>query len=406
MVALSSVLGRRREKRAPEPRAAARGPLALGGHPHPPLRAGSALPDGHRVQRHRRRGGQNGRRPLLGGRSELDLPDPAAFRDRLPSTRRPRRPVALIVIAFDQARRSGRRRRDGLRRGRRGARWRCAWRPTRSWPPTRTRAASRSALVSSAASARAGGAAAGRRGPCASRSGRGTPSAEGPRTSEEVQSFSVSVYDGLPRDPDLLRSLRCRAGLSGGGRGRGSGPRLPPALALQVSFNNPLRAETVDPETITVDPPVPGLRGRCERARPDAARHHRRAHALHPHAAADDRRRLRPDPGPRGAAHLPRRATRPPRLYAPGDDMLVLDPGRPALARPLLDQQPRAGCDDLRRDAGGLGDIPDLPAPLFQPAIPTRRPPCRPAGSSSRTGWRRRASATRSPASPSPSTRR
>lgn len=73
--------------------------------------------------------------------------------------------------------------------------------------------------------------------------GPGTPSAEGPRTTEDVQSFSFTTYAPLRID-----QYRCAWG-----------DQCPPMTPFEIYFNNPLDQEAFDESWITVDPEIPAL---------------------------------------------------------------------------------------------------------------------------------------------------
>ena len=74
--------------------------------------------------------------------------------------------------------------------------------------------------------------------------GPGTPSAEGPRTTEAVQSFSFQTYAPLRIE---------YAGCSWGGR------ECPPMTPFEIRVNNPLDLDAFDASWIKLDPEVPGL---------------------------------------------------------------------------------------------------------------------------------------------------
>jgi hypothetical protein len=74
--------------------------------------------------------------------------------------------------------------------------------------------------------------------------GPGTPSAEGPRTTETVQSFSFTTYAPL-----RITESRCSWGSA----------ECPPMSPFEIYFNNPLDQEAFDQGWITVDPEIPGL---------------------------------------------------------------------------------------------------------------------------------------------------
>ena len=74
--------------------------------------------------------------------------------------------------------------------------------------------------------------------------GPGTPSAEGPRTTEAVQAFSFTTYAPL-----RIESSRCSWG----------GDRCPPMSPFDITFNNPLDQAAFDKGWITVDPEIPGM---------------------------------------------------------------------------------------------------------------------------------------------------
>lgn len=74
--------------------------------------------------------------------------------------------------------------------------------------------------------------------------GPGTPSAEGPLTTEQVQSFSFQTYGDL-------RITDSYCGWSGGD--------CPPGTPFTVEFNNPLDTALVNNSLVTVDPPIPGM---------------------------------------------------------------------------------------------------------------------------------------------------
>jgi uncharacterized protein YfaS (alpha-2-macroglobulin family) len=71
---------------------------------------------------------------------------------------------------------------------------------------------------------------------------KGTPSAEGPKTTERDQSFEFYTYDPLK----IVRS-RC-----------GWDDNCPPTQDWSIEFNNPLDADAFDPSTIEIEPSVPG----------------------------------------------------------------------------------------------------------------------------------------------------
>lgn len=73
--------------------------------------------------------------------------------------------------------------------------------------------------------------------------GPGTPSAEGPRTTETVQSFSFTTYAPL-----RITDSRCSWG-----------SECPPMTPFQIFFNNPLDQEAFQEDWITVDPEIPAL---------------------------------------------------------------------------------------------------------------------------------------------------
>ncbi|HWN70309.1 MAG TPA: MG2 domain-containing protein, partial [Haliangium sp.] len=73
--------------------------------------------------------------------------------------------------------------------------------------------------------------------------GAGTPSAEGPRTTEKAQSFSFRTHGPL----DVVES-RC-----------GWGEQCQPMASWQVRFSNPLDAARFDPAAIRVKPALPGM---------------------------------------------------------------------------------------------------------------------------------------------------
>ena len=74
--------------------------------------------------------------------------------------------------------------------------------------------------------------------------GPGTPSAEGPRTTESVQSFSFTTYAPL-----RVTESRCGWG----------GDECPPMTPFEIFFNNPLDQEAFQQDWITVDPEIPAL---------------------------------------------------------------------------------------------------------------------------------------------------
>jgi hypothetical protein len=71
-----------------------------------------------------------------------------------------------------------------------------------------------------------------------------TPSAEGPNTTTDAQSFSFETYPPLTID---------RAECSWG-------DQCPPATPFYVEFNNPLDVDRFDASQVTVDPAIPGLK--------------------------------------------------------------------------------------------------------------------------------------------------
>ncbi len=74
--------------------------------------------------------------------------------------------------------------------------------------------------------------------------GPNTPSAEGPLTTSEVQSFSFTTYDPLRIDE----------------HGCGWGDQAcPPFSPFYIRFNNTLDATKFDPATLTIEPAIPGV---------------------------------------------------------------------------------------------------------------------------------------------------
>ncbi len=74
--------------------------------------------------------------------------------------------------------------------------------------------------------------------------GPGTPSAEGPLTTTEVQAYSFTTFAPL-------RFVEATCGWGG---------ECPPLSPFYVRFNNPLDATTFDPALVSVSPEIPGLR--------------------------------------------------------------------------------------------------------------------------------------------------
>jgi hypothetical protein len=72
----------------------------------------------------------------------------------------------------------------------------------------------------------------------------GTPSAEGPNRTKQVQSFSFRTYPPL-----RVEQADC-----------GWGGECRPGMALVFVFNNPLDAEKFDEKQVTVSPEIPGMR--------------------------------------------------------------------------------------------------------------------------------------------------
>ncbi len=74
--------------------------------------------------------------------------------------------------------------------------------------------------------------------------GPGTPSAEGPLTTKDVQSFSFQTYGAL-------RITNSYCGWSGGD--------CPPGQPFTVEFNNPLDPKSVNNGVVTAEPPIQGM---------------------------------------------------------------------------------------------------------------------------------------------------
>ncbi len=74
--------------------------------------------------------------------------------------------------------------------------------------------------------------------------GPGTPSAEGPRTTETVQSFSFTTYAPLRID-----SSYCSWG----------GDECPPLSPFTINFNNPLDLDAFDEAWVQIEPEIPGV---------------------------------------------------------------------------------------------------------------------------------------------------
>ncbi|MCP4225070.1 MAG: Ig-like domain-containing protein, partial [Actinomycetia bacterium] len=76
------------------------------------------------------------------------------------------------------------------------------------------------------------------------RSGADTPSAEGPRVTQDAESFSARTYAPLRID-----DWSCQGD-----------DRCEPGRTLFISFNNPLDLEAFDPAMITIEPKLAGMR--------------------------------------------------------------------------------------------------------------------------------------------------
>jgi uncharacterized protein YfaS (alpha-2-macroglobulin family) len=74
--------------------------------------------------------------------------------------------------------------------------------------------------------------------------GPGTPSAEGPRTTEAAQSFSFTTYAPL-----RIESSYCGWG----------GSDCPPLSSFTINFNNPLDQAAFDESWVQIEPEIPGL---------------------------------------------------------------------------------------------------------------------------------------------------
>jgi uncharacterized protein YfaS (alpha-2-macroglobulin family) len=74
--------------------------------------------------------------------------------------------------------------------------------------------------------------------------GPGTPSAEGPLVTQQVQSFSFQTYGAL-------RITNSYCGWGGG--------ECPPGQSFTVEFNNPLDATRINNSLVTADPAIPGM---------------------------------------------------------------------------------------------------------------------------------------------------
>ncbi len=75
--------------------------------------------------------------------------------------------------------------------------------------------------------------------------GPGTPSAEGPLTTDAVQSYSFQTYAPL-----RIAETYCQYG---------GAVDCPPLAPFTIRFNNPLDSETFDPALVTIEPAVPDL---------------------------------------------------------------------------------------------------------------------------------------------------
>jgi uncharacterized protein YfaS (alpha-2-macroglobulin family) len=73
----------------------------------------------------------------------------------------------------------------------------------------------------------------------------GLPSAEGPKTTQNAQSYSFETYRPL-----ALEEMDCAWG----------GDQCPPLASWFVRFNNPLVAASVERELVRVEPPLPGMK--------------------------------------------------------------------------------------------------------------------------------------------------
>ncbi|MEO6122295.1 MAG: alpha-2-macroglobulin family protein [Ilumatobacteraceae bacterium] len=72
--------------------------------------------------------------------------------------------------------------------------------------------------------------------------GPGTPSAEGPSTTTDAQSYQGRTYAPL-----RIRDAQC-----------GYEPDCPPGSGIVIEFNNQIDATLFDPASVTIDPPIPG----------------------------------------------------------------------------------------------------------------------------------------------------
>jgi alpha-2-macroglobulin len=74
--------------------------------------------------------------------------------------------------------------------------------------------------------------------------GPGTPSAEGPRTTDKAQTFTFHTYGPL-----RIQDARCAWG-----------DQCPPLTPWYINFTNPLDADKFDDSLIRIDPPLPGAK--------------------------------------------------------------------------------------------------------------------------------------------------
>jgi len=142
--------------------------------------------------------------------------------------------------------------------------------------------------------------------------GPGTPSAEGPRTTETVQSFTFTTYGPL-----LVTGIEC-----------GWGDECPPLMPWTIRFTNPLDEEAFDPASISIAPELPDLEitaiGSTVTVRGESAG--RTTYKITVRAGVRD---IFGQVLEKDATLTLKVGSAYPSFYAPGEDFTVLDPSSP-----------------------------------------------------------------------------
>ena len=190
--------------------------------------------------------------------------------------------------------------------------------------------------------------------------GPGTPSAEGPLVTKTAQTFAFSTYSPLK-----ITEHRCSWG-----------DECPPMTPWSVMFNNPLDESAFDPAQVSVDPELPGAQFQVFGNTLSIQGRSRGRTTYTVRLSGDLRDQFGQTLGREEAVTF-RVGSAQPSVWAPGDLLVTLDPSAKPVYSVFTINYDRLKLQSLRRSAGGLAGLQDLPACVLsdQHAACASRPP-------------------------------